>query len=128
MAEYSPPGFLLFQRDGTLFAQPFDADRLALERKRGVFRKRWQRGGGSKRPHRRCFRWYGAQLRSRNIQLSLFQTPIVFTGTVRGPAYPYDVTADGQRFLLLTPIDEDRIIPITVVLNWQSRLAARESR
>jgi serine/threonine protein kinase/Tol biopolymer transport system component len=27
---YSPPGYLLFVREGTLMAQPFDADRLAL--------------------------------------------------------------------------------------------------
>jgi Tol biopolymer transport system component len=30
IALYSPPGFLLFVRAGTLFAQPFDADRLEL--------------------------------------------------------------------------------------------------
>ena len=31
MALYSPPGYLLFVRAGTLFAQPFDADRLELK-------------------------------------------------------------------------------------------------
>ena len=30
MAEYSPPGYLLFQREGNLMAQPFDASRLEL--------------------------------------------------------------------------------------------------
>ncbi len=30
-ATYSPPGYLLFNRAGTLFAQPFDADRLELK-------------------------------------------------------------------------------------------------
>ena len=29
-AIYAPPGFLLFHRQGTLFAQPFDTTRLAL--------------------------------------------------------------------------------------------------
>ena len=29
-AVYSPPGFLLFQRNGNLMAQPFDAQRLEL--------------------------------------------------------------------------------------------------
>jgi hypothetical protein len=28
---YAPPGFLLFHRQGTLFAQAFDATRLALQ-------------------------------------------------------------------------------------------------
>ncbi len=31
MVLYSPPGYLLFVRAGTLFAQPFDADRLELK-------------------------------------------------------------------------------------------------
>ena len=30
-ALYAPPGYLLFNRAGTLFAQPFDADRLELK-------------------------------------------------------------------------------------------------
>src|SRR6202035_4065374 len=30
-ATYSPPGYLLFNRAGTLLAQPFDADRLELK-------------------------------------------------------------------------------------------------
>jgi Tol biopolymer transport system component len=30
MAAYAPPGMLLFQQEGTLLAQPFDADRLEL--------------------------------------------------------------------------------------------------
>ena len=35
--------------------------------------------------------------------------------------YSYDVSADGQRFLLLVP-PEDSSVPITVVLNWTSAL------
>jgi hypothetical protein len=30
----------------------------------------------------------------------------------------YAVTADGQHFLLSTPVEEDATAPITVVLNW----------
>ena len=42
--------------------------------------------------------------------------------------YPYAVTADGQRFLVNLPVGQDTSSPITVVLNWQSGLAARETR
>jgi hypothetical protein len=34
----------------------------------------------------------------------------------------YDVTADGQRFLINTPVQEDTSMPITVVLNWTGAL------
>ena len=34
----------------------------------------------------------------------------------------YDVTRDGQRFLLNVPIEETAPSPITVVLNWTAGL------
>ena len=39
--------------------------------------------------------------------------------TIRGN---YDVSADGQRFLVLTPVDEREASPMTVVSNWQALL------
>jgi hypothetical protein len=30
----------------------------------------------------------------------------------------YAVTADGQRFLISTPVEESTTVPITVILNW----------
>ena len=44
----------------------------------------------------------------------LFQTP---TGTIMG-----DVTADGKRFLLATPVGPSASAPFTVVLNWTAGL------
>jgi serine/threonine protein kinase/Tol biopolymer transport system component len=44
----------------------------------------------------------------------LFQTP---PGTIMG-----DVSADGQRFLLVTPVGPSASSPFTVVLNWTSGL------
>ena len=39
--------------------------------------------------------------------------------TVVGFRAQYDVTADGQRFLLNVPVDEEASSPaLTVVLNW----------
>lgn len=34
----------------------------------------------------------------------------------------YAVSADGSRFLVLSPIEDNRATPITVVLNWTSML------
>jgi Tol biopolymer transport system component/predicted Ser/Thr protein kinase len=44
----------------------------------------------------------------------LFQTP---PGTIVG-----DVTADGKRFLLVTPVGPSASVPFTVVLNWTASL------
>ena len=44
----------------------------------------------------------------------LFQTP---SGTIVG-----DVTADGKRFLLVTPVGASAAAPFTVVLNWTAGL------
>jgi Tol biopolymer transport system component len=44
----------------------------------------------------------------------LFQTP---SGTIVG-----DVTADGKRFLLVTPVGPSAAAPFTVVLNWTAGL------
>ena len=44
----------------------------------------------------------------------LFQAP---PGAVVG-----DVTADGKRFLLVTPVGPTAAVPFTVVLNWTAGL------
>ena len=47
----------------------------------------------------------------------LFQAP---PGVVVG-----DVTADGKRFLLVTPVGPSASVPFTVVLNWSEELKQR---
>ena len=42
--------------------------------------------------------------------------------TVTGFRGQYEVTRDGQRFLINVPLEEDAPAPITVVLNWQAGL------
>jgi hypothetical protein len=37
-------------------------------------------------------------------------------------AYPYDVTADGRRFLINTFVEEPTAAPITLLVNWPSML------
>jgi len=39
-----------------------------------------------------------------------------------GPGWPYDVTADGQRFLVNTLPEQAVPAPITVVMNWTAGL------
>ena len=48
--------------------------------------------------------------------------PLFDTHVFNGLRYPYDVTADGQRFLLSTVPGQVSSAPITVVLNWTAGL------
>jgi hypothetical protein len=34
----------------------------------------------------------------------------------------YDVTADGQRFLINTKVDEPNAAPLSVILNWATEM------
>ena len=52
---------------------------------------------------------------------TLFQTTLVGTGQIAALA-PYDVAADGSRFLLAMPANQGFSAPLTVVLNWTSVL------
>jgi hypothetical protein len=37
-------------------------------------------------------------------------------------AFSYDVTADGQKFLINTRIDEPSSAPLSVILNWATEM------
>ncbi len=39
-------------------------------------------------------------------------------------AFSYDVAADGQKFLINTRVDEPQAVPLSVILNWTSKMAA----
>ncbi len=49
----------------------------------------------------------------------LFQTHVI---SYPNPRNVYDVSADGQRFLIVTPLEEATTTPITVVANWNADL------
>jgi serine/threonine protein kinase/Tol biopolymer transport system component len=46
----------------------------------------------------------------------------LFEIRVGGPAYVYDATADGQRFLVNTAVEQKESAPITLVINWTADL------
>jgi Tol biopolymer transport system component len=48
--------------------------------------------------------------------------PLFDTHVFNGLRYPYDVTADGQQFLLSTVPGQSSSAPITVVVNWMAGL------
>jgi eukaryotic-like serine/threonine-protein kinase len=56
------------------------------------------------------------------VPTPLFESHIVATGTNLDNVFQYDVTGDGQRFLVVTN-SAATTTPLTVVVNWQAGLA-----
>ena len=46
------------------------------------------------------------------------ETPLFDGNTVMLGNWPYDVTADGQRFVVNSRLDDAPVTPVTVVVNW----------
>jgi hypothetical protein len=61
---------------------------------------------------------FGAASFKLGVPKSLFQTRLEFDSVQR----QYDVSADGQRFLLAQPLEEGASVPITVIFNWPTLL------
>ena len=57
------------------------------------------------------------------VAVPLFEAHVVNGPlNVTGFRQQYDVSRDGQRFLLNMPIEDAPSLPITVVVNWQAGL------
>ncbi len=52
----------------------------------------------------------------------LFDAPVYVLADPFGAGWTWDVTADGQRFLINKELAGSSSAPITVVLNWQAGL------
>jgi Tol biopolymer transport system component len=60
----------------------------------------------------------GAASLKLGVPKPLFQTRLEFDMVER----QYDVSGDGQRFLLAQPLEESASVPITVIVNWPALL------
>jgi hypothetical protein len=48
---------------------------------------------------------------------------VLFSASLKNaPGPPYDVSSDGQRFLVNVPIGEESAPPITLVQNWTAAI------
>jgi hypothetical protein len=65
----------------------------------------------------------GASTFQLGVPKALFRSTIL-GGTGGGPsvAWRYDVSPDGQRFLINTALEEATSSPATVVVNWRTAL------
>ena len=46
----------------------------------------------------------------------------LFQARPTGTRYEWDVSADGQRFLVNTAVEQTTSAPVTLVINWQAGL------
>jgi serine/threonine protein kinase len=61
----------------------------------------------------------GASTFEAGVPKVLFQTHVI---SYPNPRNLYDVSSDGQRFLIITPLEEATTTPVTVVANWNADL------
>jgi len=132
MGQFSPDArWIAYVSDGEVYALAFDSEKMTSSGTRhqvsagGGFQPRWRADG------KELFYLSGRSVMSvsvipgRELQLSppkaLFEVTF-WGGAGAATVHRWDVSADGQRFLINTGADEIEKAPITVILNWQAAL------
>ncbi len=63
-----------------------------------------------------------AEVSGRGEMFEVVTIRTLFKTRAAGPGYQYDVTADGQQYLINTMVDRKLYTPITLVQNWTAGL------
>jgi hypothetical protein len=63
-----------------------------------------------------------AQVSVKEASIELGAVRPLGTSVYLGRGYPYDVSADGQRFLVAAPLGQKSPAPLTLVQNWTTLL------
>jgi hypothetical protein len=92
----------------------------------GGFRHRWTRGGSELVYIALDNTLMAAAVNGKGSSFEVGGVKPLFRPRIAPGRDQYDVTADGQRFLIDVLPEETVAPPITVVVNWQSGLTARE--
>jgi Tol biopolymer transport system component len=58
------------------------------------------------------------EVNGRGTSFEVGKPRMLFSAQPQGGAYPYDVTRDGQRFLIATSREAAAAAPLTLVVNW----------
>jgi serine/threonine protein kinase/Tol biopolymer transport system component len=138
LARISPDGRWLAYMSGQtgsaeLYVQPFpDGPRVQITSGGGTF-PAWSRGSRELFYVTRDGTMWTVGLRAEGARIipgkprALFKTAALFgSHGAGGSAYmPYDVSADGQRFVVIEAATAAQEPPIVVDLNWTSRIGAR---
>jgi eukaryotic-like serine/threonine-protein kinase len=124
-AQFSPDGrWLAYDSDETgsvevyVTSFPKRDSKWQVSQQGGIMPK-WRRDGREifylTQDHQRVF---AAEVAPREESFRVTRTSTLFTTRpITGMGYPYDVSADGQRFLFVTTLGEASS-PLTLVTNW----------
>lgn len=127
-AEFSPDGrWIVYVSDMSgreeVYIQPFPSGGRIQVSNDGGRAPRWSRDGSEIFYVTPGNRMMAVTLRRQRQQLHPESPRVLFEFPFPEVTYPYDVTSDGQRFLLLEPITPaERAAPLTVMMYWQQAL------
>jgi len=122
--KFSPDGhWVAYQADGTgrfeIFVAPFPGpgERRQISNGGGVY-PRWRADGNE------IFYEQNGTLAATEVSVKSGRIEVGSTRSLRIPVtgYGYDVTADGQRFLVVMPREQKSAEPLTLVQNWTALL------
>ena len=71
---------------------------------------------------RRPFRMHASSGKSRRTEENNRGGEVTAKNCSTFHLFVYDVTRDGQRFLINTPVKQGETAPMSVVLNWTAKL------
>jgi eukaryotic-like serine/threonine-protein kinase len=130
-AQFSPDGkWVAYSSNETgsweVYVSPFPSGTSKWQVSRGGGEPRWRRDG------KELF-YVSAEGKMMSVPVKLGttfeagQSVILFQTHMRQPisaqdVFSYDVTADGQKFLVNTKVDQPNAAPLSVILNWSSEL------
>jgi hypothetical protein len=83
---------------------------------------RWRRDGKELfylAPDRRLM---SVEVFGKGVAFEIGAVRPLFRTRAAAPALTYDVTADGQRFLVINSVEEEESSPLTLVVNWNAGL------
>jgi serine/threonine-protein kinase len=135
-AMYSPDGRWLVYEEAThdeqpmVYARPIGGTGGRVQVSAGSGNQpRWTRGGREivyRRGDAMVAVSFDPATSDVGAPMVLFTLPDA--GQIDSRAYGYDVTPDGLRFLVVTPIERPELQPVHVVLNWFQELQAKVAR
>ncbi len=137
-AQFSPssgtPRWITYSADDTgnrrreVFAMPFvsgrtgDPDRIQLS-DNGGFHNRWRADGKAVFYHALDGSMMEVPVDASGPTLRHGKPVLLFHAVVpqtRNPDYLFDVTADGQKFLMVEPVEKAETFPLTLITDWRA--------
>jgi Tol biopolymer transport system component len=100
---------------------PGPGDKVQLSTSGGIY-PRWRRDGKEIFYIDTTSRMMAAPVDGRGSQFEVGAETLLFDVRLLRGDWPYDVSGDGQRFIVSTRVEQSSSAPLTVVVNWTAGL------